>query len=647
MENEIIKTQGLEKSFSVGKEKVFALENVDLSIKRGEFVVIYGPSGSGKTTLLSLLAGLDKPTKGEIIVDGENINDLHSKEIAKYRGTKIGMVFQQFNLVQTLNALDNVAMPLILDGVAGRQARRKASKILSELNMSDRAKHRPNQLSGGQQQRIAIARALVADPEILLVDEPTGNLDVQTGKEIIDLLKQINKKLGRTIILVTHNPDFIDSGDRVIYTEDGRVTHETASKNSATTEKVAETKTPVKKHGKLNIFETLKIAKNHFVSKGLRTFLTTLGVALGVASIVILVSLGIGLQTITSNQLASLDMLVSINVTANKDSLNKLDDQVVQRISNINNISLVSPTITSQAKMSYENSTAQVIFTGAKPEAIDFEGISAENGKNYTEDSGILLSKAAAKNFDPDHPEYLIDKTVVVDLVITPENGDLTKAKIVTLEDKVTGITSDESTPSAFASLNRVKKLTGITTYNTLKVKVNDRKNVETAKNKIEEMGFSTSSVVDLIKKVDKVFLVAQIVLGLIGSVALIVALIGIVNIMTVALLERTHEVGILKAIGATDRDIKRIFIYEVLFFGLFGSIAGVLLAWGFGETINCAISAIMKASDIPGSLRLFEVPRTFAIEMILLTIFISLLGGWYPSKRASKLSPMDALRYE
>jgi putative ABC transport system permease protein len=192
-----------------------------------------------------------------------------------------------------------------------------------------------------------------------------------------------------------------------------------------------------------------------------------------------------------------------------------------------------------------------------------------------------------------------------------------------------------------------MQEAAGSSIYNSVKIKVSDRKYVEQARNEIETLGYTTTSVVDLIKKVDKVFLITQIILGIIGGVALIVALIGIVNIMTISLLERTHEVGILKAIGATNKDIRRIFEYEVLLFGLVGGGFGVLSAWLFGEGINTTLSFLMKLSEIEGAIRIFITPVSFAIEVIVLTVLVSLLAGLYPAKRAAKLSPMEALRYE
>jgi macrolide transport system ATP-binding/permease protein len=651
MDRPIISALDASKSYKIGRNEVSALKKFDLDIFKGEFVIVYGPSGSGKTTLLSLLAGLELPTSGKIMIEGTDINALPPGDQAKYRGKKIGMVFQQFNLIEAINSRDNVAMPLLLQGGNSRKSRIKASQYLSILGLKDRAKHKPSQLSGGQQQRVAIARSLVSGPDILLVDEPTGNLDVPTGKEIMGILKEINQKWKTTIVMVTHNPEFVNDGSRILHMEDGKIIKEVRNRQEdhdagELGEELG--KERKRQYGSLRLLETLRLSSIHFISKGLRAFLTTLGVAMGVGSIVALVSLGIGLQNITANQLASLDMLVSIGVSSNKDSSIKLDDNEIAKIASIDDVVLVSPTISVPSKISISGSTSEVMLQGLKPSALDYENVNLQSGKEYSDDSGIIISRATAKLFGDSEPGSYVGKDATLSLILAgSDSNDLTQAKIINVNEKIVGVSSDESAPSAFISLSRIKKITSAASYNSLKVKVDDRKNVAQVKTAIEALGFSTNSVVDLIDRVDKVFLITQIALGIIGGVALIIALIGIINIMTVALLERTHEVGVLKAIGASSLDIRRVFEYEVLMYGLAGAIFGVLGAWGLGELINHTIGYLMKVSDIPGSIRLFETPFSFAIEMVVLTVFASLLGGWYPSKKASKLSPMEALRYE
>ncbi|MCX6808821.1 MAG: ATP-binding cassette domain-containing protein [Candidatus Berkelbacteria bacterium] len=638
------------RSFKVGDDKIEALRGVNLEIQKGEFVVVYGPSGCGKTTLLSLLAGLDQPTEGSVEVTGINIFKLNSNDLAKYRRTRVGMVFQQFNLIPTLSVLDNVAMPLLLSGVGRGLAYKRAREILRVLDISDRARHKPSQISGGQQQRVAIARAIIQNPGILLVDEPTGNLDVEAGTEIMKLLHMINRKWGRTVVLVTHNPDYTQLGDRIIYMEDGRITkEEVGRKITAESEDVDSVKYfGTKKGGSLRFWEIFRISKVHFLSKRLRTFLTVLGVALGVGSILTLVSLGVGLQGITSSQLASLDALVTVNISLSKDSIKKLDDKAVSELSGISGVTMVSPTLNYPAKVTYGSSTGQLLLDGVKENALAFEGVSLESGRNFQTDDEVVLSKAVLKSFGITNSDAILNKNIDLGLLYVPaDSADLQNYKEIKLIKKVVGISSDDTISTAYMSLLAVVSMTGNNSYSTLKLKVDNRDHVEQVRNKADNLGYQTTSVVDLIKRVDRVFLITEIVLGVIGGVALIVALIGIVNIMTISLLERTHEVGVMKAIGATNRDIRKIFEYEVFLFGFWGGLTGVVGAWIFGFAINSLVAYLMKSGGIGGTMQVFTTPVSFAIEMIVLTVLVALLAGLYPSRLASKLSPMEALRYE
>lgn len=219
-QKQIIKLDNVWKIYQIGDVKVEALRGADLSIGMGDFVAITGPSGSGKSTIVNMIGALDIPSKGIIYLDGKDISKLHESHLAEIRGKKIGFVFQQFNLISTLSALENVMLPMEFQD--RDDAEEKAREALELVGLKDRMYHKPKELSGGQQQRVAIARALANDPEVILADEPTGNLDSKTGKEIMDLFKDLNKK-GKTIVLVTHDINLINYCKRTIHLLDGKV----------------------------------------------------------------------------------------------------------------------------------------------------------------------------------------------------------------------------------------------------------------------------------------------------------------------------------------------------------------------------------------------------------------------------------------
>jgi len=219
----VISVVNLVRKYSLGKEPLIALDNVSISISQGEFVSIMGTSGSGKSTLLNLIGGLDRFDSGEISVDGLDIASLDENQLAKYRREKIGFIFQSYNLVLTLTALQNVELPLIFSGIPKNDRLTKVQDMLKTVGLQDRVNHRPTEMSGGEQQRVAVARALINNPAIILGDEPTGNLDSKTGEEIMDLLTWMNKNNGLTVVMVTHDAEKARYADRVVHIKDGRI----------------------------------------------------------------------------------------------------------------------------------------------------------------------------------------------------------------------------------------------------------------------------------------------------------------------------------------------------------------------------------------------------------------------------------------
>jgi putative ABC transport system ATP-binding protein len=223
----IVETKGLTKVYGTGETAVTALDAVDLSLDPGEFVAVMGPSGCGKSTLLNLVGGLDTPTSGTVTIDGREISQLSDDEITRLRRERIGFVFQFFNLIPVLSAVENAALPLILDRGGSARAAAKAEEWLERVGLEDRRANRPDQLSGGQQQRVAVARALVTEPALVLADEPTGNLDSKSSEEIATLLRQVSSEWGRAILMVTHDPRIAAHADRIVFMRDGRIVDDT------------------------------------------------------------------------------------------------------------------------------------------------------------------------------------------------------------------------------------------------------------------------------------------------------------------------------------------------------------------------------------------------------------------------------------
>jgi len=219
----IVEARGLTKVYGSGDNAVIALDHVDLSVDPGEFVAVMGPSGCGKSTLLNLVGGLDRPSDGQVIIDGTDIATMSDTQVTRMRRRSLGFVFQFFNLIPVLTVTENAALPLTLDGVAEPVARSKATEWLNRVGLGSRLGNRPDQLSGGQQQRVAVARALVTDPALVLADEPTGNLDTKSADEIADLLRQAAEEWGRAVVMVTHDPRIASHAGRIVFMRDGKI----------------------------------------------------------------------------------------------------------------------------------------------------------------------------------------------------------------------------------------------------------------------------------------------------------------------------------------------------------------------------------------------------------------------------------------
>lgn len=234
----VISLENVSRTFGSGESTMAAIKDINLEVFAGEYIIIYGPSGCGKSTLLNIMAGLEIPTKGTVRIRGEDLTRKNSDELALHRRSKIGMIFQQFNVLRTMNVLDNVALTQLFAGVNKQVRQQRAKRLLGIFGLSKHIHKLPSELSGGQQQRVAIARALATNPWIVLADEPTGNLDSKSADEVMDMIKSLNQKSKRTIVLVTHNPDYVYHPHRVIYMKDGQIIRIVDNKNYQLTEDV-------------------------------------------------------------------------------------------------------------------------------------------------------------------------------------------------------------------------------------------------------------------------------------------------------------------------------------------------------------------------------------------------------------------------
>lgn len=649
MKTPVIEVKDLAKKFVVGKVPIWPLKKVNLKVDAGEFVVINGPSGCGKTTLLNMIASLDNYDSGEILIRGENIKNLKQSEVFKFRRSSIGMVFQNFNLIGSLTAKENVALPLAFAGIKKRDRYKRAMELLEMVGLKDRANHYPSELSGGQQQKVGIARALSANPWILLVDEPTGNLDSKSSLEIMSLLSDLNKKFNRTILLVTHDARFFNLADRVLSMEDGEIV---AEKKVADVDRFKAEESDVKYFipphlgNGMRVVDVVMLAYKHFRHARTRTMLTIWGMVIGISAIILLISLGFGLQKITVSQLASMDSLQTITVVAPDKT--RISEAQVSQIRDIANVAQVSPELSLVSTGTLGPSSTALILKGVALENLDLEQISVTAGAKFSSNSAseAIVSQTALKNFDIADGSSMIGKNISLVIVDQMTAADPTiPVKTQTINAKIVGTTGEKLGPEVELPIGLLSQ--NFQGYSGATVKVVDLKKINETKTAIDSLGLQTSAISDLVGQIDKAFLIIQIILGLFGSIALLVASFGIVNTMTISLLERTHEIGIMKALGITLKDIRRIFSYEAILFGVFGGALGILWGWLCGQGLNLIVLALMKQTGQTGALTPFITPYKFAILVFIFAIAIAWLAGLYPARRAAKLSPLEALRYE
>lgn len=664
-----IEVKNLVKNFKVGKTTIFALRGISLQINEGDFLIIEGISGSGKTTLINMLAGLDKFDSGEINFLGKSLENLTGQEVEQYRRHEIGIVFQDFNLISSLSAWENVALPLCFSGIKSSQRKKRALELLEIVGLKDRANHLPYALSGGEKQKVAIARAIVSNPKIILIDEPTGNLDTVSGATIMNLFYELNSKYGYTILLVTHNPLYSGYGKRILTMRDGKFINEkkiaalefkkelglkneiSEDDKTSSGDKITAFKLPDFK-GRMRIWDVLNLSIKHFNYAKIRAFLTVLGIAIGIGAICLFVSLGFGIQKLTISSLGNLNNLQTLSVTVPTGSNQNLDATSISEISKISNVKNVSPSLLSEAVANLGDVNASVSVRGVSLDNLNLEGVELSSGRTFSSAtaSEAIISEATLSGLVLSDAEksQIIGKSISLQFPpaetgnVINLNQEMTKINL-----KVVGVSKETTIAEIVVPIKLLQKEMGISTYSALAVQVSDLNKVTEVKTTLEKMGFEVSAVFGLINQINRTFAVIQLILGLIGGIALLVSSFGIVNTMTISLLERTREIGVMKALGISQKDIKRLFSYESFYFGFFGGIMGITGGFIIGQVVNIFIATTANQSSQNQNLILFVTPYWFMGIIMILAILVALIAGIYPSWVANRKSSLEALRYE
>lgn len=641
----MIKLENISKTFKFGENEIYALKNINLTIQKGEFVAIIGQSGSGKSTLMNILGALDTPSSGSYFIDGREISRFDLDELAMLRSKKFGFVFQRYNLISTLNSMQNVALSAVYAGVEKSVREAKANEILSDLGLGDKTQNLPNKLSGGQQQRVSIARALINGGEIILADEPTGALDSKSGIKVMEIIKNLHEK-GHTIILVTHDPNIAEWANRIIEIKDGKILSDT--KKSELKFELKEQNLPQKREFSANFDrfkESFKMSISSIFAHKLRSILTMLGIIIGVMSVICVIALGKGSQEQIMSSIKRIgtntieifpgsgfgDMRSGRIKTLTRDDASYLAKQ--------NFLDYSTPNTNTSGVITYANKNINGSLRGGGKDSLAVNGITLQSGRTFSADDiensrAVVIIDQNAKNelFADENP---IGKTIFFNRRPLSIIG-------VAAPNDAFGSSENVRIYAPYTSV--INNITGDRYIHSITVKVKDDIDSQAAEERVKKLlsqkhgksDFFTFNSDTIKQTIESTTQTMQLLIASIAAISLIVGGIGVMNIMLVSVTERTKEIGIRMAIGARKSDILQQFLIEAVLLCVLSGIIGVILAFFAGEIFNWLnLDFVMRFSVAP------------VVLSLVASSAIGIIFGYIPALQASKLNPIDALLQE
>jgi len=651
----MIQLTDVHKTYRMDQIQVHALRGVSLTIEPGEFVAIMGPSGSGKSTLMHLLGLLDVPDGGVYTLDGRSIAGATADELAVLRSRTIGFVFQQFNLLPRVTALENVALPMLY---AGEQtANGRVTSLLEDVGLGKRLHHRPNQLSGGQQQRVAIARALVNEPRLILADEPTGNLDSASSEEIMAILTGLNAR-GITLVLVTHETDIARHARRIIRMRDGVIQSDERTQPlvaaSASAPAPAGAPAPTTPWQWREVVSHIRQAHRTLLANPVRTGLSTLGVLIGVAAVISMLALGTGARQSIEAQLASMGSNLLVvrpgsrqvrGVALETGAVTRLTlDDAEAIASSVPSVVRVAPSVAGRGQVAYasKNWSPQLVGTTSAYEQI--RAARPVAGRFFTPDEDRMRARVAVVGLtvvrelfggaNPVGESIRINKVPFQIIGVLPEKG------MTTWRDQDDVIVVPLSTA--------MRRLLGKEYVDSIDVEVASSSELEGAQEAISQIiirrhrlppsrqeTFEIRNMAEAQAAMQESSRTMSWLLASIAAISLLVGGIGVMNIMLVSVTERTREIGLRKAVGARRADILSQFLIEALLVSLGGGLAGIL--------IGCGITLAM--AHLAGWAATISLPAV--VLAVGFSAAVGVIFGLWPALQAAALNPIDALRYE
>ena len=640
----MLELKAVSRTYTAGGEPLTVLKEVSLAIESGEFVAIMGTSGSGKSTLMNIIGCLDKPSLGAYFIRGIDVGTLKGDELAALRRDTFGFIFQRYNLMSDLDAVENAEVPAVYCGMAKALRAEHASGLLRELGLGDRLQHYPIQLSGGQQQRVSIARALMNGGPVILADEPTGALDSQGGKEVMAILVKLNQQ-GHTVILVTHDSAIAGYAHRIVQIADGRITsderqdHQDAGQQTALSEGAKDASQGVAVLG-----ESLMMALRSLLHNRMRTALTMLGIIIGVASVVALMAIGNGAKQDVLERIQAMGTdLLNVrrgppNVHASANVVTSFLPEDLPSIRSVPGVDLAVPETTLSALLRYgdQDLTISVVGTGEDfPKVHDWP---AQSGVFFSEEhvqryaQVVALGQTTAKTLFPNDMDPLGQYVLI---------GNAPFLVIGVMSSKGLTPRGDDMDNSAWLPYTTAgARVLGQRFFNGFVVRVNpsaDMGLVETGLHAVllkrhGKEDFNIRNMADTIATANATQNTLTYLLAAIAIISLVVGGIGVMNIMLVSVTERTREIGIRMAIGARGFDVMFQFLTEAVMVCFIGGLIGVLVGIGGG----------LSTSAIAGWRVIFTVPPILvAFSCAFLT---GIVFGYLPARKAAQLDPIEAL---